>query len=73
MSYRVEDNVTVIGSGAPFKSRNGVVKLIDDAWPTLVLFGVLLDGMITPCWFYADEISPHDVDAPTEQIPAVTG
>lgn len=73
MSFSEEDKVTVISARAPFFGQSGVVSKLDDGYKEVRLVGVLLAGAKSVAWYNEIELGPADVDAATEQIPAVTG
>lgn len=73
MSFKVDDVVEVTGENAPYRGNRGVVEEADSGFRVLPLIGVRFPGQVHLRWYTELELGHVDADAPTEQIPAVTG
>lgn len=73
MSFLVDDEVEVTSDRAPYFGKRGVVEEVDAGFRVLPLFGVRFPGQVHLRWYTELELGKVDADAPTEQIPAVTG
>jgi hypothetical protein len=73
MLWKPDDEFVVTHPSAPFYGARGVVDNVNRPFPYPIQGAVETPDGWKPCWWRLDEISPAEVDAPTEQIPAVTG
>lgn len=73
MSFQVDDEVEVTSESAPYFGKQGIVEELDAGYRVLPLVGVHFPGQAQLRWYSELELGPVGVDAPTEQIPAVTG
>ena len=71
MSFKLGDVVTVTDEHAPFCGQSGPVESIDSLFLAVPLVGVRLAEHACLRWYGENELSPAEVEAPTEQIPAV--
>ncbi len=73
MSWKPGDEFVVTHASAPFYGGHGTVDEINRPFPYPIKGTVGTPDGDKPCWWRLDEIEHRDVDAPTEQIEAVTG
>lgn len=73
MLFQIDDEVEVTSEVAPCFGKRGIAEQIDEGYRVLPLVGVRFPGQAHLRWYSELELGPVDADAPTEQIPAVTG
>lgn len=73
MQWKPDDTFVVTKPSAPFFGARGTVKRTDFPYPYPITADVETADGIKTSWFRLDEIEPAQADAPTEQLPAVTG
>ena len=73
MSWKPDDEFVVVHPSAPFYGCDGHVTEVDLPFPYPIKGLVSSGDRVVPCWFRLDELGPAQADAPTEQIPVVTG
>lgn len=73
MPWKQGDRFVVTTASAPFFGAVGVVDRADFPFPFPIQATVETADGPKPSWYRLDEIDPAEVEAPTEQIPAVTG